>query len=84
MIKNPPRPLASKRVDLISNELIKIREKKPPLYPLQGPRGGPPFVCFSASPASQIAAGHRAKIQRFLVKRPKVEPPIFRDRSLLW
>ena len=38
--KNPPRPLASKRVDLISNKLIKIKEKKPPLYPLQGPRGG--------------------------------------------
>ena len=81
---NPPRPLASKRVDFIANKLIKIKEKKPPLYPLQGPRGGQPFVCFSASPASQIAAGYWAKIQRFRVKRPKVEPPIFRDRSLIW
>ena len=30
-----PRPLASKRVDPISNKLIKIKENKPPLYPLQ-------------------------------------------------
>ena len=79
---NPPRPLASKRVDLISNKLIKTKAKKPSLDPLQGPRGGRLFVCLSASPALQIAAGHWAKIPRFRVKRPKVEPPIFRDRSL--
>ncbi len=38
--RNPPRPLASKRVDLITKKLQKIQEKKPPLSPLQGPRGG--------------------------------------------
>ncbi len=41
------------------------------------------FVGLSPSPASVIATGYAAQIQRFRVKRPKVEPPIFRDRSLL-
>ncbi len=38
----------------------------------------------SRSHALVIAAGHGAKIPKFRVKRPKVEPPIFRDRSLLY
>ena len=41
------------------------------------------FVGFWVSPALVIAAGYAAKIPKFRVKRPKIEPPIFRDRSLL-
>ena len=41
------------------------------------------FVALSGSPASGIVAGYAAKIPKFPVKRPKVEPPIFRDRNLL-
>ena len=82
--ENPPRPLASKRVDLISNKLIKIKEKKPPLYPLQGPRGGVELVGFSPSPVSGIVAGQAEVILEIRALRPKIEPPIFRDRSLIW
>ena len=74
---NPPRPLASKRVDLISNKLIKIKEKKPPLSPLQGPRGGVEFVCFSVSPVSGIVAGQAEVILEIRALRPKIEPPTF-------
>ncbi len=80
---NPPRPLASKRVDLISNKLIKMKKTTSPISP-PGPPGGHLLEDLSVSPASQIAAGCWAKILRFRVKRPKVEPSIFRDRSLTW
>ena len=42
---NPPRPLASKRVDLISNKLIKIKEITSPISP-PGPPGGAPVRLF--------------------------------------
>ncbi len=76
---NPPRPLASKRVDLISNKLIKIKEKKPPLYPLQGPRVCVLFVGFSPSPVSGLVAGQAEVILEIRALRPKFDAPIFRD-----
>ena len=68
---------------LISNKLIKIKEKKPPLYPLQGPRGVVVFVSFSPSPVSGIVAGQAEVTLEIRALRPTIEPPIFRDRSLI-
>ena len=42
------------------------------------------FVCFSVSPASGIVAGYWAVILKVRALRPKVEPPIFRDHTILW
>ena len=60
-----------------------LKKRNLPFIPSRAPDGGHLFVYVSVSPASQIAAGYWAKIPRFRVKRPKVEPPIFRDRSPL-
>ena len=42
------------------------------------------FVGFPSSPDLVIATGFAAKIQKFRVKRPHIEPPIFLDRNLLF
>ena len=41
------------------------------------------FVGFSPPPASGIVAGYAAVILKVRALRPKVEPPIFRDRTIL-
>ena len=74
---NPPRPLASKRVDLISNKLIKIKEKKPPLYPLQGPRGGRCSFVFPPRPPLESQQGTGRKSQGFGSSAQKLNHPFF-------